>query len=861
MFHDLQGGKGHRCALLVLLGSQRPRPRGPTRAVRTDLTQTFVMRRRTGSRVPSPAATAGDADAGRSISSPILRRARTIGALWPPYAKAKGGHASKSKNGLNDAKLERNYAAVKLQSAYRGLRHRSKMASEFSARAVTSGIHGLQHLHSSLGTYSQNTQMLALDAAVKLQSVARGRIERKRDRTADDASVQADTPADSWFTPRAGWPEHLVEKQWGWKEPPQLLMPTAAQAPVLFEQESDDIGVLRVEVLEAEGLPRMDTIGSCDPYAIVIFEGTCARTNTWRNTRRPRWPSDSPRAFLLPIKNPYSNLYVGLKDHDDFRDIGENIGRCVLEIASLHARTLYDCWLPLSLKNVRPPGSARGAIRLRYSMECHSDRQRLIRYVLPLQAPMFYIPFASKTAMADARFVLQGTGVSEPGWHEGGYHFDTLRSHYDEIFEVIDEFKEQFSSSVSSLLFYHDARSALISIGCGIWWQALVSYPHYAFASMPLLLLVLLTDRRCSTYDDEHGSKYPIQKKPSFFQLVTLLFLPHAARPSPLTADPVPYKEGEAVPSNSEPRRSQVHVSEWWRGQKAVSEARKKAEAKLGYSEFDFRPRFDESAVDEFELSARSESGAEADGTEGAKRFLADLKLIEQEVAEHFEYYFLGSTEGTALIDEKHLGLIGSRRSVFDRINPVAAPINPLNPYLQWVQHWLGALVLPLRSYRRVMNWEDRILTTWVALGLLALTIIFALIPWNIVLNGLLRLLGAALFGPHMYWVGRQLGQQRAQEEEWSREYRNADKAGRKAILQRHRARLMDEHQARLDATREKTVGHHRALLDYFNDAPYVGVVESLRTSSRFKYCWLPDPHRSRAFPVTTSHHRIYYFQ
>ena len=88
-------------------------------------------------------------------------------------------------------------------------------------------------------------------------------------------------------------------------------------------------------------------MGACDPYALVVFESTAARTNAWRSTRRPRWTPDAPRAFRFPVKSPYSNIYVGMRDHDSMlgQDIqDDDIGALTLglSLASAWHETQYS---------------------------------------------------------------------------------------------------------------------------------------------------------------------------------------------------------------------------------------------------------------------------------------------------------------------------------------------------------------------------------------------------------------------------------------------------------------------------------------------------------------------------------------
>ena len=102
---------------------------------------------------------------------------------------------------------------------------------------------------------------------------------------------------------------------------------------------------------------------------------------------------------------------------------------------------------------------------------------------------------------------------------------------------------------------------------------------------------------------------------------------------------------------------------------------------------------------------------------------------------QHFEYYLIGSHEGT---------------TIFDQTRAPSGRESLLASYLAPLQALLGGYILELRTLRRFLNWQDRILTTGIVFGLLALAVALALIPWGWVLEVLLRVVGFAIFGPHM---------------------------------------------------------------------------------------------------------------
>merc|ERR1712196_682142 len=70
-----------------------------------------------------------------------------------------------------------------------------------------------------------------------------------------------------------------------------------------------------------------------------------------------------------------------------------------------------------------------------------------------------------------------------------------------------------------------------------------------------------------------------------------------------------------------------------------------------------------------------------------------------------------------------------------------------------------------VRALRALYVWEDPVLTGWVCVTLLLASGLLPLIPWLL----LLRLAGAALFGPHQYFLDRHrqyVAQKEAEEEE-----------------------------------------------------------------------------------------------
>ena len=234
------------------------------------------------------------------------------------------------------------------------------------------------------------------------------------------AAVEASTEDGWWFTPRTGWPKS-VDYAGG---RPTDLMPTAEMAePGFYLPDSEALGELRVELLECDGLPTMD-LGAWDEndiYALLVFEGTVARTRTITDVDNPRWHHECPRGFRLPVHSATSALHLAFFDSDEDAalnkltggltrglsglkegvdgispgrgaagtsrcskvhsgDDGDDgnlmqddpIGRLVIEPRQLVPGTTYDSWFELRRSAALDDAGQFGAVRLRlfYSHSC-----------------------------------------------------------------------------------------------------------------------------------------------------------------------------------------------------------------------------------------------------------------------------------------------------------------------------------------------------------------------------------------------------------------------------------------------------------------------------------------------------------
>ena len=221
--------------------------------------------------------------------------------------------------------------------------------------------------------------------------------------------VDMPTPADRFFTPERGWPEAPRDVGDDWVAPSPVMCLADQDNAELFPSEKP-IGILRIEVLQAEGLPRLKRklhVGRVDPYVQVLFDSYAARTSTMWNVHDPTWGVDDPRGFMFPITCPYSAVYLAVKDKDPHWS--DDIGRVAINLGLLRARVVYDAWFPLQSNVLVRHKGRRGKLRVRFSVEFANERLRLTRYLTP--QPTFYAPFDDEAGRGDASFAYHGRTV------------------------------------------------------------------------------------------------------------------------------------------------------------------------------------------------------------------------------------------------------------------------------------------------------------------------------------------------------------------------------------------------------------------------------------------------------------------
>jgi Ca2+-dependent lipid-binding protein len=117
-----------------------------------------------------------------------------------------------------------------------------------------------------------------------------------------------------------------------------------------------------VTIIEARGVPKMDTFGMCDPYCFVsvLLSRLVYKTKVIKKTYTPVWQETT--AFLL--NNPNTDvLRITMRDEDTLAD--EDIGVLDIPLAGLLNQPEVDKWdKPKPVKGVKTAGELHYRIRV-----------------------------------------------------------------------------------------------------------------------------------------------------------------------------------------------------------------------------------------------------------------------------------------------------------------------------------------------------------------------------------------------------------------------------------------------------------------------------------------------------------------
>lgn len=112
----------------------------------------------------------------------------------------------------------------------------------------------------------------------------------------------------------------------------------------------DVAGLLRLDIIEADGIPKMDMNGKADPYVIVKFGlKSVWRSTTKRKTRSPQW-NETMKLLVASVEKNY-DVEIEVWDWDKASS-DDFVGMSQFDLKPLFKEMdkPIDLWLPINLK-------------------------------------------------------------------------------------------------------------------------------------------------------------------------------------------------------------------------------------------------------------------------------------------------------------------------------------------------------------------------------------------------------------------------------------------------------------------------------------------------------------------------------
>ena len=197
-----------------------------------------------------------------------------------------------------------------------------------------------------------------------------------------------------------------------------------------------EVGTLQVEVLQCIGLPRLDRGSDTDAVVYFVCGSYAFSSDIINNRLNPMWLRKTRRACIFPLFHGYARLYVGV--FDDERSVKDDFaGRVVIDLARLRPRSTYDVTLPLRLSTHVYSRRRRGAIRLRLTLNWHSERDALLSYIpksLKIPLPQHSKPNFETTVMCSDQKAFRNIAITVHGAHlPRRFTFNQMRAAIREI--------------------------------------------------------------------------------------------------------------------------------------------------------------------------------------------------------------------------------------------------------------------------------------------------------------------------------------------------------------------------------------------------------------------------------------------
>jgi len=177
----------------------------------------------------------------------------------------------------------------------------------------------------------------------------------------------------------------------------------------------------------------------------------------------------------------------------------------------------------------------------------------------------------------------------------------------------------------------------------------------------------------------------------------------------------------------------------------------------------------------------------------------------------------------------------------------------------------LDSMNVHVRVARRIVTWDDRLLSFQITIGLAVSAALLAVVgrlleslPWGRLFELFFRLLGVFVFGPHMWLIGRHVRERWAEFVAKSEVYRTGDADVRQAMEQTHERECDEFLTERIQKEIHGSHAEPEVLeLQAEMERKYWTVMLRPRpTEPQLRFIHRPDPKRSYAYPTYAAEDR-----
>lgn len=200
----------------------------------------------------------------------------------------------------------------------------------------------------------------------------------------------------------------------------EMLLPSSHFHDLRIESKrGQEIGTLRVEVLQCLGLPKLDRVSETDAVCYLVCGSYAFATDVINDCASPMWLRKTRRACIFPVFHGYATLYAGVFDDDGVRAKDDLAGRVAIDLSRLRPGSQYDVTIPLRMSTHVYSRRKRGSIRLRFTLDWKNERSALTSY-LPRKFPKKETPNTDVTVMCCDEKALRNVAITVHGAHLPG---------------------------------------------------------------------------------------------------------------------------------------------------------------------------------------------------------------------------------------------------------------------------------------------------------------------------------------------------------------------------------------------------------------------------------------------------------